>query len=130
MHGDDDSVDHVSGVHTAGFPLNLGHIDFDATVGETLHLTTQLTAAASIDGIGSADADMFGSYSARIFDPLSRGYDITFSVEPLPVPELPVSAMFAAGLGALALVGARRHRDSPSGLVSTTSATRSAATSE
>lgn len=106
-HGENDPLAYGSGIHTGGFPLGLDFIDFDATVGETLKLTADLTAAASLGGVGGADADMFGSFSTRVFDPLGRGYDISFSMAPVPEPETWV--LLLAGLGLMGFA-ARRHR--------------------
>jgi len=77
----------VLGVHSGASPLNLDHIDFDATVGETLKLTADLGAYASLSGEGEADADLFGTFSTRVYDPLGRGYDLQFSIAPAPIPE-------------------------------------------
>lgn len=107
-HGKDSSLNYVAGLHTGASPLGLDYIDFNATVGETLRLQVQMTAAASLDGVGWADADLFGSFTHRVFDPLGRGYDITFSVAPLPVPEPAAWGMFAAGLVVLWASGRRR----------------------
>ncbi len=108
--GEDDLLSDVIGIHTGELPLGLDFIDFDATVGETLKLTADMTAAASLDGVGGADADLFGSFSTRVFDPLGRGYDITFSIAPVPEPG--TGALLLAGLGTLGFA-ARRRRAAP-----------------
>jgi hypothetical protein len=105
-HGENDPLGYVAGIHTGGFPLGLDFIDFDATVGETLKLTAELTAAASLDGVGGANADMFGSFSTRVFDPLGRGYDISFSMAPVPEPQ--AWGMMAVGLCLVGWMARRR----------------------
>ncbi len=94
------------GIHTGGSPLDLDYIDFDATVGETLKLTAHLTAAASLAGVGGADADLFGTFSTRVFDPLGRGYDFRFSVAPVPIP--PALWLFGSGLAGLIGISKRK----------------------
>jgi hypothetical protein len=94
----------VVGVDTGAGPLNLAYIDFDATVGETLRLNVELTAAASLNGPGEAGADFWQTFGTRIFDPLGRGYDLSFAVAPVPIP-----AGWALLLGATPMIGRRRR---------------------
>ncbi len=107
--GEDDPLGAVVGFHTGGAPLNVDHIDFNATVGETLKLTADLTVAASLAGVGGADADLFGSFATRIFDPLGRGYDVHFMVAPIPVP----AGAWLFGSGLLGLAGVACPRPKP-----------------
>lgn len=104
---ENDSLLHGTRVDTAGSPLGLDAIDFDATVGETLSLTVQLTASSSLDGMGDADADLFGSFGMRVFDPLDRGYELVFSVAPVPEPG--AQAWILGGLLGAAGLGYRRR---------------------
>lgn len=103
----------VTLVDTGGSPLDLSFIEFDATVGETLTVEAELNVAASVEGFGDAKADMFGSFSTRIFDPLGRGYEITFSIAPVPEPQ--TWAMLLPGLAVLGIAARRRRVVSAAG---------------
>jgi hypothetical protein len=80
---------------------HLDHIDFDATVGETLRLTATLDLLASVDGVGEAEADFWDTFSTRIFDPAARGYALSFAVAPVPIPEPATWLLWLAGAAML-----------------------------
>jgi hypothetical protein len=92
-------VSRVEGVHTAGEPLALDAIEFEANVGETLRVTMDLDVSGAVQGAGSGQADFFDSFAGGVRDPQARGLVFATSV---PVPEPPPAEL--ARVAALALL--------------------------
>jgi len=97
-HTESAAISGVMGVDTRDY---LHSIDFDATVGETLKLTATLDVWAGVEGVGEAEADFWETFSTRIFDPAGRGYNLSFAVAPVPIPEPTNWLLWLAGVAVL-----------------------------
>jgi hypothetical protein len=99
----------ISRVVAVDTGADIDYLDFDATVGETLKLTAKLEVYASVDGVGEAQADFWETFATRIYDPLGRGYALSFAVTPIPAVPVPAAApLFVSGLAGLGVLARRR----------------------
>lgn len=97
-HSEGAVISRVMGVDTRE---DLDYIDFEATVGETLKLTATLDVWASVGGVGEAQADFWETFATRIYDPAGRGYNLSFAVAPVPIPEPANWLLWLAGVAVL-----------------------------